>query len=137
MIVEDTNLLHVETTESIIKCFYKVYNTLKYGFLEKVYENALKNELEKTGHRVESQKQIKVLYYGKVVGEYYADLIVDDKVILELKSAVSICEEHVAQLVNYLRATEIEVGLLLNFGKEPKFARRAFENEYKKSLKSV
>jgi len=127
------NYIHVELTKSIIGCFYKVYNTLKYGFLEKVYENALKQELVKAGHKVKSQKRINVYYGGEVVGEYFADLVVDDKVILELKAADSICEEHVAQLINYLRATDIEVGLLLNFGKEPQFVRRAFENTYKKS----
>jgi GxxExxY protein len=106
---------------------------LGYGFLEKVYENALKLELEKAGHKVDSQKQIKVTYGVEIVGEYYADLVVDDLVILELKAAGVICEDHVAQLLNYLRATDVEVGLLLNFGKEPQFVRRAFENKFKKS----
>lgn len=107
----DAKYIHAELTKGIIGCFYKVYNTLKYGFLEEVYENALKQELVKAGHKVESQKRINVYYGGEVVGEYYADLVVDDKVILELKAAESICEEHITQLINYLRATDIEVGL--------------------------
>jgi len=127
------NLKHSELTDSVIRCYYKVYNTLGYGFLEKVYENALKLELEKAGHQVDSQKQIKVTYGDEIVGEYYADLVVDDLVILELKAAGVICKDHVAQLLNYLRATDVEVGLLLNFGKEPQFVRRAFENKFKKS----
>jgi GxxExxY protein len=106
---------------------------LGYGFLEKVYENALKKELLKAGHIVESQKQIQVYYDNDVVGEYYADLVVDNKVILELKAAETLVAEHEVQLINYLRATDIEVGLLLNFGKEPQFIRRAFENKFKKS----
>ena len=128
------SLKHGELTNSIIKCYYKVYNALGYGFLEKVYENALKKELIKAGHVVEAQKQIKVYYDNAVVGDYFADLVVDNKVILELKATESLCEEHVAQMLNYLRATNIEVGLLLNFGKEAQFIRRAFENKYKKSI---
>lgn len=108
-------------------------NALGYGFLEKVYENALKKELLKAGHVVEAQKQIKVYYDNDVVGEYYADLVVDNKVILELKAAETLVAEHEVQLINYLRATDMEVGLLLNFGKETQFIRRVFENKFKKS----
>lgn len=129
----DGKYLHSELTKSIIGCYYKVYNALGYGFLEKVYENALKKELLKAGHVVEAQKQIKVYYDNDVVGEYYADLVVDNKVILELKAAETLVAEHEVQLINYLRATDMEVGLLLNFGKEPQVVRRAFENKYKKS----
>lgn len=129
----DGKYLHSELTKSIIGCYYKVYNALGYGFLEKVYENALKKELLKAGHVVEAQKQIKVYYDNDVVGEYYADLVVDNKVILELKAAETLVAEHQVQLINYLRATEMEVGLLQNFGKEPQVVRRAFENKYKKS----
>ena len=122
------NYIHSEITEQIIKCFYKVYNTLGYGFLEKVYENALFFELKKSGLFVEKQKQIKVFYENQQVGEYYADLIVSESVIVELKAAESLCEEHEFQLINYLKATDIEVGLLLNFGKEPQMKRKIFSN---------
>src|SRR4051812_17135659 len=106
----ENNYKHSEITDRVIKCFYKVYNTLGYGFLEKVYENALKKELQDNGIFVEKQKQIKVNYEGEIVGEYYADLIVDEKVIIEIKAAECLVEEHEAQLINYLKATEIEVG---------------------------
>lgn len=125
-------MLYGEITEKIIKAFYTVYNTLGYGFLEKVYENAMVIELQKTGLKADQQRSIKVYYDSQEIGDYFADLVVDDKVIVELKSASSLCEEHEAQLVNYLRATEIEVGLLLNFGKEPEFKRKIFENKLKK-----
>ncbi|MEW5845879.1 MAG: GxxExxY protein [Bacteroidota bacterium] len=121
--------LHQELTSKIIECFYQVYNTLGYGFLEKVYENALKIELEKSGLIVERQKPIKVYYGSEVVGEYFADLLVNDQVIIELKAAETICEEHEYQLLNYLKATSIEVGLLLNFGKKPEIRRKIFTNK--------
>ena len=121
--------LHKELTSTIISCFYKVYNELGFGFLEKVYENALAYELKKNGLRVEKQKPIKVFYEEKNVGEYFADLIVNDEVIIELKAAESLCEEHELQLINYLKATEIEIGLLLNFGKKPEIKRKIFSNK--------
>ena len=121
-------LKHKELTDVIIKSFFKVYNTLGYGFLEKVYENALFIELRKQGYFVQKQKAIEVFYEEQVVGDYFADLIVSEKVILELKAAEGICEEHENQLVNYLKATDIEVGLLLNFGKAPEFKRKIFSN---------
>lgn len=120
--------LHGEITQVIIQAFYKVYNELGYGFLEKVYENALFIELEKTGLYIEKQRRIKVYYENEVVGSYYADLVVDEKVIIELKAAEGLREEHECQLINYLKATEIEVGLLLNFGKSPQFKRKIFTN---------
>lgn len=120
--------LHKELTSKIIKCFYDVYNTLGYGFLEKVYENALKIELEKNKLFVEKQKPIKVYYDDQIVGEYFADLIVNEQVIIELKTSESICEEHEFQLINYLKATNIELGLLLNFGKRPEIKRKIFTN---------
>ncbi len=123
------NYKYSDLTELIIKCFYKVYNELGYGFLEKVYQNALLLELSSTGLHVESQKQIKVYYQDKAVGEYYADIIVDDVVILELKAAEALVEEHEFQLINYLKATDIEVGLLLNFGKTPEIRRKIFSNK--------
>ena len=126
-----SSILHKELTGSILKLFYEVYNELGYGFLEKVYQNALYNELKNNGFDVESQKQIKVYYKNVEVGEYYADLIVNDKVILELKATEAITEAHEFQLLNYLKSTNIEVGLLLNFGKKPEFCRKVFQN-YKK-----
>jgi len=123
------NYKHSGTTEKIIKAFYKVYNTLGYGFLEKVYENALFIELSSMRLLVEKQKQIHVYYEGKEVGQYFADLLVDGNVIVELKAAESLCEEHEFQLINYLKATEIEVGLLLNFGKKPELKRKVFSNQ--------
>jgi len=127
----DEKYLHSELTEKIIGCFYDVYNQLRYGFLEKVYENALKYELEKHGLKVETQKKIEVFYEGIRVGEYYADLLVNGQVIVELKAADELCLEHSYQLLNYLRATDIEVGLLLNFGKSPQHVRKSFLNKDK------
>ncbi len=124
-----SNYKHSDVTEKIIKCFYKVYNNLGYGFLEKVYENAMFIELKSLELFVEKQKQIKVYYENQQVGEYYADLIVSKSVIVELKAAESLCEEHEFQLINYLKATDIEVGLLLNFGTEPTFKRKVFSNK--------
>lgn len=125
------NYKHSDITDKIIKCFYKVYNSLGYGFLEKVYENAMFLELKRLGLFVEKQKQIKVYYENQQVGEYYADLIISESVIIELKASESLCEEHEYQLINYLKATEIEVGLLLNFGKNPELKRKVFSNNMK------
>ena len=122
-------LLHKEITSKIINAFYKVYNTLGYGFLEKVYENALVLELEKQGLKVQKQVPIQVYYEGKIVGKYFADLLVADAVIVELKAAEQLITAHETQLINYLKATKIEVGLLLNFGKEAKYKRRIFSKE--------
>ncbi len=108
-----------------------VYPGLGYGFLEKVYENALVIALRQTGVKVEQQAKIVIRFAGQVVGEYYADLLVEDCVIVELKAAQSIVPEHEAQLLNYLRATPYEVGLLLNFGPKPEFCRKAFDNDRK------
>jgi GxxExxY protein len=124
-------MLYEDITSKIIQAFYKVYNTLGYGFLEKVYENALYLELIKMGLKVVRQKNITVFYERKQVGNYFADLIVNDVVIIELKAAESLCEEHEFQLINYLKATDIEVGLLLNFGKKPEFRRKIFSNDRK------
>lgn len=120
---------HEELTNKIIKAFYKVYNTLGYGFLEKVYQNALYIELLHEGVTAEKQKQILVFYHGNQVGEYYADLIINDVVILELKAHECLLEEHENQLINYLKATDKEVGLLLNFGKKPEIKRKIFDND--------
>lgn len=118
-----------ELTEVIIKCFYAVYNDLGYGFLEKVYENALLLELQHEGLDVEAQKQIGVYYKGTKVGDYFADIIVEDVIILELKAAETMAKQHEYQLINYLKATDMEVGLLLNFGKKPEIKRKVFTNK--------
>ena len=123
-------LLHKELSNRILKAFYDVYNELGYGFLEKVYENALCNELISRGMTCKKQRPIKVYYKGVEVGKYFADLIVDEKIIIELKAS-ALCEEHEYQLLNYLKATNIEVGLLLGFGKEPIFKRKIFTNDRK------
>lgn len=123
--------LHKELSNKIIKAFYNVYNNLGFGFLEKVYENALLIELKQMGFNCEKQKPIKVRYKQEIVGDYFADIIVENSIILELKAAESICEEHELQLINYLKATEIEIGLLLNFGKKPEFKRKIFTNDKK------
>lgn len=125
------NYLYSNLTEKIIKAFYNVYNYLGYGFLEKVYENALMIELRKMGLNCENQKSIKVYYHNYEVGVYFADIVVEEKVIVELKSAESLVKDNELQLVNYLKATDIEVGLLINFGKKPEFKRRVLTAEYK------
>jgi len=117
-----------ELTEKVIKIFYKVYNTLGYGFLEKIYENAMIIEFRKAGIPAVSQSPIKVVYEDELVGEYYADILVDDKVIVEIKATRALALEHEAQLLNYLKATDIEVGLLMNFGPKPEIKRKAFDN---------
>ena len=124
--------LHQQLTDQAIKAFYKVYNTLGFGFLERVYQNALFIELRNLGLQCETQKQIKVNYEGYEVGIYYPDIIVNDLLILELKAAESVVEEQQLQLINYLKATEIEIGLLLNFGKKPEIRRKIFTNDKKK-----
>ncbi len=122
---------HSEITSVIIKGFYNVYNKLGYGFLEKVYENALLIELRKLGLTCVRQQPIEVFYNEESVGNYFADIVVNDSVIIEIKAAEGIIDEHEAQLLNYLRATNTEVGMLLNFGKTPQFKRKVFSNEFK------
>lgn len=121
-------MLHGELTSKIIRAFFRINDKLGYGFLEKVYENAMLVELRDNGLQVEKQKNIKVYYKGYEVGDYYADLIVNNLVIVELKATETLSEEHEAQLINYLRSTRIEVGLLLNFGKKAEFKRKIFTN---------
>jgi GxxExxY protein len=122
------NTDYKELTEKIIGIFYKVYNNLGYGFLEKVYENAMMIEFKKENISAVSQYAIKVFYQDKIVGEYFADILVDRKVIVEIKAAKSLSLENEAQLLNYLKATDIEVGLLLNFGPKPEVKRKVFDN---------
>lgn len=122
---------HEELTEKIIGVFYEVYNELGHGFLESVYENAMVIALRGKGLHVEQQYQTPVWFRGNKIGAFCADLIVDGKIIIELKAVRSIDPSHEAQLLNYLRATEIEVGLLLNFGVKPEMKRRIYDNPRK------
>jgi len=119
-------LVSADITEAIIKSFYHVYNTLGYGFLEKVYENALRISLTKAGFDVKQQWPISVQFETEAVGEYFADLLVNDVVVVEIKAAESIAVDHEAQLINYLKATGRQVGLLLNFGPKAEFRRKVF-----------
>ena len=128
MNTDDQDIKYKELTEKIIGLFYKVYNKLGYGFLEKVYENAMMIEFKKEGIPAVAQSPIKVLYEEEIVGEYYADILVATKVIVEIKATRNLALENEAQLLNYLKATDIEVGLLLNFGPKPQIKRKAFDN---------
>jgi len=128
------DIKHKKLTEKIIKIFYKVYNTLGYGFLEKngflekIYENAMMIEFKRENIPAVQQYAIKVVYQNEVVGEYFADILVDGKVIVEIKAARNLGLDNEAQLLNYLKATDIEVGLLLNFGPKPEIKRKVFDN---------
>ena len=122
--------LYSDITGQILKAFYNVYNTLGYGFLEKVYENAMLIELRKMGLKCSNQIPIKVFYENQIVGDYRADILVEEKVIVELKAIEALAPEHETILVNYLKGTEIEVGLLLNFGPKPQHKRRILTKEY-------
>ena len=125
---------HSDLTGKILGAFFQVYKELGFGFAEKVYEGALEVFLQEMGFQVVRQQDINVYYRGKVVGEYKADLIVNGLVLLELKSVDKLIDAHSAQLLNYLKATEIEVGLLLNFGREAEFRRKIYDNPKKGSL---
>ncbi|MFT6210207.1 MAG: GxxExxY protein [Bacteroidia bacterium] len=125
------NLIHGEITGKVLEAFFNVYHELGHGFLEKVYENAMLIELDELGLICKAQHQITVFYNDENVGEYFADILVENKVIIELKAVEGISERHEAQLINYLRATEMEVGLLLNFGKKPEYKRKVFSNHRK------
>ena len=125
---------HKELTNKVIEAFYSVYNELGFGFLENVYQNALYFELQNRGFKVEPQKAIDVYYQKQLVGKYKADLIINDLIILELKAVDYLVEEHELQLINYLKATDLEVGLLLNFGMKPEIRRKVFDNS-RKNLK--
>ena len=118
---------YADLTEKIINAAYKVHNVLGFGFLEKVYQNALMIELKRMGLKVSSEMPINVYYRNEIVGEYIADIIVEDKVILELKAVKDLAEIHEVQLVNYLKATGIEVGLLINFGHSVQVKRKVFD----------
>ena len=125
---------HSDITDKIIKAFYNVYNQLGYGFAEKVYRNSMMIEGQAHGLVIESEKAIQVRFNGIVVGEYVADLLVNSLVIVELKCIAKLLPEHEAQLLNYLKATPIEVGLLLNFGPKAEFKRKTNDNFRKGNL---
>jgi GxxExxY protein len=128
---------HEELTGKIISVFYEVYNELGHGFLESVYENSLRFALADAGLLVPLKQELVVWFRGREVGRFVPDIVVDSLVILEIKAARAIDPAHEAQLLNYLRATEVEVGLLLNFGPEPQFKRMVFDNHRKKNLNVV
>jgi len=128
---KNDNLVPKELVDTILTCFYQVYNDLGYGFLERVYQNALYFALIDEGLKCEAEKMIKVHHNGRIVGDYRADLLVEDSILLELKTNETINPSHEKQLINYLKATDIEVGYLLNFGKKPQFSRKVFSNENK------
>ena len=119
-------LIFEDLTKVIIGCFYKVYNTLGYGFLEQVYEKAMLYELSKHNIEVESQAPISVYYEKVIVGDYLADILVENRVILELKAVAQLIPVHEAQLINYLKATGINIGFLMNFGKEAEYKRLVY-----------
>jgi GxxExxY protein len=122
---------HGEITQKIIGVFYEVYNELGYGFLESVYEKSLQIALIAAGLKALTQIEVPVSFRGQSVGDFTADMLVEDRILLELKSAKALDRAHEAQLLNYLRATDIEVGLLLNFGLKPEFKRLIFDNPRK------
>lgn len=126
------SLKHSEVTDKIIGVFYDVYNELGYGFLESTYAEAMVIALAQSGLPAAREVPVPVWFRGEKVGQYYADMVVDQRVLLELKAARNLESAHEAQLLHYLRATEIEVGLLLNFGLRPQFRRLLFDNERKK-----
>ncbi len=122
----DDNYIHSDLTDKIISCAYDVYNQLGHGFVEKVYENAMMLKLPQKGLEVAQQAPIKVYFEEKIVGEYFADILVNNKVIIEFKAVSAISKAHEVQLVNYLKATGIRVGLLINFGEKLKITQRVF-----------
>jgi GxxExxY protein len=134
MKTESEILLHAELTQKIIGVFFDVYNELGPGLLEAVYRNAMCIALGKAGLTAEAEVPVNVMFQGEIVGEYRADILVNDVVVLELKTARAIDRIHQAQLMNYLRATKIEIGLLLNFGDRPEFKRLACSNVRKPVL---
>ena len=126
MIKADNHLLYADVTDQIIACAYDVYNKLGFGFSEKVYENAMMVKLSQRKLPSIQQAPINVRFEDQLVGEYFADIFVDNKIILELKAVSVTTKAHEAQLVNYLKATGTKVGLLLNFGEKLKIVRRIF-----------
>lgn len=122
----DKEFLYEDITKKIIKCFYKIYDELGSGFLESVYEKALMIELKDIGLKADNQKGLDVYYKNQLVGEFKSDIIAEDKIIIEIKSVTKLTSQHEAQLINYLKATGMKVGLLVNFGDKLEFKRRIF-----------
>lgn len=129
MIHSYNNYKHIDLTEKIIGCAYKVYNELGAGFIEKVYENALMIELKNEGLAAQQQYPVKVYYKGNLIGDYVADIVVEDRVIVELKAVSQLTKAHEVQLVNYLKATRLEVGLLINFGDQISIKRKVLSRK--------
>jgi len=127
-VMNDSKLKYKDLTEKIIGCAYRIYNHFGFGFFESVYEKALIIELNANNIKVESQKPIEVFYQNQSVGHFIADLIVEDKIIIELKSIQQLNKVHEVQLVNYLVATGIETGLLINFGEEKVEVKRKIKS---------
>lgn len=125
---------HSELSQKIIKVFFDVHNELGYGFSERVYQKVYGIALRENGMKVDEQVPIRVYFHGQLVGEFFADMIINDLILLELKAAETIIEEFEAQLLNYLKSTEIEVGYVMNFGKSASFKRKVFDNERKGTL---
>ena len=125
---------HADLSEKILEVLFNVYRELGYGFSEKVYQNALSIALREAGFKIEEQRQIQVYFHGQLVGEYFADIVVNNLILLELKAAKQIIDEHEAQLLNYLKATDFEVGYVLNFGPTASFKRKVYDNERKGPL---
>ena len=126
------NYKHSDITELIISAFYNVYNSLGYGFLEKVYEKAMMIELDEMELSCSNQYPARVFYKKQLVGDYVADILVEECVVVELKAIEKLAPIHETMLVNYLKATDMEVGLLLNFGPKPQVKRRVFTRDYKR-----
>jgi len=126
MIKADKNYLHAELTDKIIACAYDVYNQLGFGFSEKVYENSMMIKIAQKGLTAVQQAPVNVFFEEQLVGEYFSDIHVENKVIVELKAISTLQKAHEAQLIHYLKATGIKVGLLLNFGEKLKVVRRVY-----------
>ena len=133
----DKDLKYKEISDKILKAFYKVYNVFGYGFLEKIYEKSLMIELKKLGLKCVNQHPIAVYYEGEIIGNYIADIIVEGKILIELKSVKTLTIQDESQLLNYLSCTEIEIGLLLNFGPKPQTKRKIFDNERKPYILAI
>jgi GxxExxY protein len=126
-------LKHGDITDKVIGCFYDVYNELGFGFLESVYRKAMIIALQQAGLSVTPHVKLPVFFRGQPVGDFEADLFVEGLIIVELKAVDALHDSHTAQLLNYLKATTAEVGMLLNFGPKPKFTRFLFDNARKRS----
>ena len=137
MKTNDSKLMHSEITERVIRCFYDVFNELGFGFIESVYHESMIISLRSTGLAVETKVQVPVYFQCVRVGSFFADLFVERKVALELKAVDSLSTAHESQLLNYLKASDLEVGLLMNFGPKPTFKRFYFDNARKRSRPQI